>query len=482
VTKTVEVAAPAHYEQLFHERTETRKGEPEALTGVRNEALARFLELGFPHHRIEAWKKTDLRRLAQTRYEVATVPTQEVVEAARGGVESLSLPDVAARMVFIDGFHVPELSEVPAMVGLEIKSMAQVVRDREVPVGKVAPGKPEDKAATGDAPEWALGMMNLALFTDGLYLSAEKDVHLDKPVQVIHLTSGPSQPVLVVPRHFVSLGVHCEVTLVETYAGMDGSKAFTNVVIEGELQEGARLHRFKTQREPVSADHIGLSSFRLAKDAKLKDLSFSLGAGLSRHDVHAGLVGQGAEVDLNGVFLGRQEQHVDHTTTIVHAVPETMSRQLYKGIMDDAAHGVFTGKVVVAKGAQHTDADQQNKNLILSRKGLVDSTPQLEIYADDVKCAHGSAIGQIDPDQVFYLRTRGVPAERARLILTQAFAHEPLELVEDPRMREQLAGLVTDWFVAGNPEAVKDAPLDEEDPRDPQDRDPLLLPGGVPKR
>lgn len=476
MTKVVEITPVESFEGAFEDRGDARKGEPEALVQLRREALARFLENGFPTTKLEEWKKTNLRRLAGTRHALAEVPSQATIDAAKEALQALRLESAAAELVFIDGFHVPALSRIDEQVGVQVQSLAQAVRAGDALPGDVQPGDPETKDAVGTGPEWALSELNLALFTDGLFLQVEKDTVLEAPVHMIHLTTGGHEPVLAVPRHQVVLGRHAQATLLETYAGLDRGAAWTNTVLETRLEEGARLRHYKVQREPVSVDHIGLSAASVGKDATYEDLSFSMGAGLSRHDVHAALVGQGSHVELNGVFLGRFEQHVDNRTTIIHAVPETTSREFYKGIMDDAGHGVFTGKVVVAKGAQHTDSDQQNKNLILSRKGLVDSTPQLEIYADDVKCAHGSAIGQIDPDQLFYMQSRGIPRERSRLILTQVFAHEPLELVPEGPLRDSLAGLVTDWFLSGNPEALAETPAEQ---MGREARDPLALPGAA---
>ncbi len=475
MTKAIEMTPTSSYQDAYEARRDTRVGEPESLLALREEALARFHEHGFPHTRLEQWKKTNINRIARTRHAPAVAPTKDVVSKARAAIQRLDMEPSAAQFVFIDGFHVPELSRFEPEKGLSCRSLAEALRAGDAQIGDLAPGEPGSRGSLGEGPHWALADLNLALFTDGLLLRVGKNTRLQAPVHMVHLTTGADEPVYCAPRHRIELAPFAEATLVETYAGLDMGGVFTNAVTEVQVQEGASLHHYKVQREPASTDHIALTAAAVGKNANLHDLSFSLGAGLSRHDIHTGLVGEGAHVDLNGVFLGRGEQHVDHRTSIIHAVPATTSREFYKGIMDDAAHGVFTGKIVVDKGAQHTDADQQNKNLILSRKGLVDTTPQLEIYADDVKCNHGSTIGQIDPAQVFYMRARGIPRERARLILTQAFAHEPLELVKDADLRALFAGLVSDWFVTGNPDAIRDAPLDEEDRRDPAERDPLRV-------
>lgn len=479
MSKVIELSPTSQYQEIFNARRDTRSGEPDALLALREEALARFNEHGFPHRRVEEWKKTDLKRIKRTEYAAAPAPDKNTVQEARKVIDSLDVGPCAARFVFIDGFHVPELSSFEARAGFSCRSVAEALRSDGVQIGTISPGEPEDHGSLDAGPHWSLADLNLALFTDGLYLRLEQNVQLQEPVHMIHLTTGADTPLLVAPRHRVELAPFSEATLIETYAGLDHGGVFNNVVTEAHVEEGATLHHYKVQREPLSSDHISVTAANVDKSANLQDLSFSLGAGLSRHDIHGAIIGEGGHIDMNGVFLGRHEQHVDHRTTIVHAVPETTSREFYKGIMDDAAHGVFTGKIVVAKGAQHTDADQQNKNLILSRKGLVDTTPQLEIFADDVKCAHGSTIGQIDPHQLFYLQSRGIPRERARLILTQAFAHEPLELVPEGPLRDRFTALVTDWFIAGNPEAVQDTPTGEGSEKDAERRDPLVLVGAV---
>ncbi len=483
MTKAIELAPTSQYQEIFNARRDTRSGEGDDLLALREEALSRFTEKGFPHRKVEEWKKTDVKRIARTEYAPAPAPAKAVVQEARSVIESMDIGPTSAQFVFIDGFHVPELSSFEAREGFSCRSVAEALRtdgvSNGVTIGDIAPGEPPQAGSLDAGPQWALADLNLALFTDGLFLHLEKNVQLKEPVHMIHLTTGAKDPILAAPRHRVELEPFAQATLIETYAGLDHGGVFNNVVTEAHLEEGAKLNHYKIQREPLTSDHISVTASNIGKNANLQDLSFSLGAGLSRHDIHAAIIGEGGHIDLNGVFLGRKEQHVDHRTTIIHAVAETTSREFYKGIMDDSAHGVFTGKIVVAKGAQHTDADQQNKNLILSRKGLVDTTPQLEIFADDVKCAHGSTIGQIDPNQLFYLRARGIPRDRARLILTQAFAHEPLELVPEGPLRDRFTALVTDWFITGNPEAIKDAPAGEDALTDPANRDPLVLQGAA---
>jgi Fe-S cluster assembly protein SufD len=231
-------------------------------------------------------------------------------------------------------------------------------------------------------------------------------------------------------------------TVVETYATLDGGQHLTNSVTELVLEEGARAHHLRIQRESDTAFHMATSQSYQGKDSRLLSCSVAFGSALSRHDVNAVLDGTGAELLLNGLSVLAGRQHVDHHTTIEHARPHCESHELFNGIFADHARGVFTGRIIVRPGAQQTDSKQTNNNVLLSEAARADSQPQLEIYADDVKCTHGATIGPLDPNALFYLQTRGIGAQDARQLLTYGFAADVVSRLEVPELRERLDRLV----------------------------------------
>ena len=262
-------------------------------------------------------------------------------------------------------------------------------------------------------------------------------------MQLVFLSSGAdASPVLASPRIVVVAGANSEAALVELYAGVEGGASFTNAVTEVVLGENARLHHYKLQVEPDAAFHLAGLHAEQARDSRLASHAFALGGALARNEVHSVFAGEGGECVLNGLYVGRGSQHLDNRTDLDHAVPRCTSRELYKGVLDDRARGTFHGRVLVRKDAQRTDASQTNRNLLLSEQALVDTRPQLEIFADDVKCAHGAAVGRLDEQALFYLRARGIPRAQAEQLLTYAFASELVGAVKLEPLRARVEQLV----------------------------------------
>jgi Fe-S cluster assembly protein SufD len=271
----------------------------------------------------------------------------------------------------------------------------------------------------------SFGELNTALFEDVALVTVAPDFVVEEPVHLLFLSSrGDGVPFVTHPRVFVFAGRGSEATVVETHAGLDGVSSFTNAVTELVVADGACLDHIRLQREGDSAFHIGALAARLGRDSRLRSVTVSLGAALSRLDLSVCFDAPGGDATLDGLFMADGARHVDIHSRVEHRVPHCTSQQLYKGILDDTARGVFNGLVVVEKGAQKTDAAQANRNLLLSRGALVHSTPQLLILADDVKCKHGSTTGQLDEVALFYLRSRGIGEEAARSLLTYAFASD----------------------------------------------------------
>jgi Fe-S cluster assembly protein SufD len=368
--------------------------EPPALSGepwlaaLRRDAFARFESLGFPSAKDEAWRYTGLQPITET-------PWRRVARAPR-----LARP-------------LPEGARVLAPAEAE-GHLARI-------------------AGFEKSPFTAL---NTALFEDALLLEIRPGAVLAEPIEIIIDGDSGKTPEAVYPRVLVLAGERSEASVVETYLGT--GLAFTNAVTEIELAPGALLEHTKLQDQGLESRHVHTLAVTQARGSRFTSHNLALGAGLARTEIATVLAGEGAECALNGLFVGRGRQHLDTRTVIDHAMPHTTSRELYKGIMDGASRGVFHGTIVVRPDAQKTDAVQTNKNILLSREALVNSTPALEIFADDVKCRHGSTTGQLDAAALFYLRSRGIGEAEAKALLTWAFAADVAEKIRVPSVRRRV--------------------------------------------
>ncbi|WP_164007862.1 Fe-S cluster assembly protein SufD [Pyxidicoccus trucidator] len=426
--------ALAHYLDVASRFHASDASAPAWLRRVRGEALAHLERQGLPTNRNEAWKYTRLAPLAEGTF----VPTP----AARGAsdlaavVEGLGLP--GPRLVFVDGRLAPELSSVAGLPrGLTLKPLRDALRED----GELLESMLGQRALAKDS---AFTALNAALLEEGALLRLAPGTVSEVPVQLVFLTRGDA-PVLASPRILVLAGESSEATLVETYAsaGPGGSGAtFTNAVTEVTLEDNASLHHYKLQAEADTAVHVGGLHVRQGRDSRFASHAFSFGGLLARNEVHAAFAGEGGDATLNGLYVGRGAQHLDNSTALDHAVPRCTSRELYKGVLDDQSRGTFHGLIRVRPDAQRTDSRQQNRNLLLSESAQADARPQLEILADDVKCAHGAAVGRLDAGALFYLRSRGIPQAEAERMLTYAFAREVVEAVPAGPVRDRVEGLL----------------------------------------
>jgi Fe-S cluster assembly protein SufD len=394
--------------------------EPAWLTERRASAFARFASRGFPTRRDEAWRQTNVARIAETVFASA---------AAGAGVGDAALaalpPEGVPAAVFVDGRYVPERSRNGG-AGVEVLSLREVVAR--------APSRLEPFLAQGDEGGSAFADLNAALNADGAVVFLAPGATAEA-VHLVFLSSGAPGPAASHPRSLVVAGKGSRARLVESYAGPAGRVYLTNAVVQFQLEAEAHVEHYRLQREGEAAYHVGRLTARVGREAQFSSLSFSFGAALARHDLDVALAEEGAACALDGLIFADGERHTDVHTRIDHLAPRGTSREHYRGILDGRGRGVFHGLVIVRPGAQKTDALQANRNLLLSREALVSSTPQLEILADDVKCKHGSTTGQLDPAAVFYLRSRGLGEAAARALLTRAFAGELLGRLALPDLR-----------------------------------------------
>ncbi|MHC4607471.1 MAG: Fe-S cluster assembly protein SufD [Planctomycetota bacterium] len=380
---------------------------PDWVRALRAAALAKFAELGFPRTKMEAWRNTDVSGIAATPFRLAP--------AAPAPSASI-LPLNGARLVFVNGLYCPDLSS-PDAKGVECGSIAALLKEN--------PRILKQRLAQSD--ENAFAALNTAFLADGAFVRIAKGAQVERPIHVLFLAVPNGEPAAVHARVLVVAEEGSKATLLEEYAG--SGTYLTNAVTELVVGKNARLEHLRLQREDDTASHVATVASKQDRDSTLTAHSVALGAALSRSDVRAALEAPGAEATLNGLYVVDGARLVDHHTLIDHAAPHTNSHELYKGILSDRSRAVFHGSIVVRPDAQKIEAEQENRNLLLSEEALVNSNPQLEIFADDVRCRHGSTIGQIPEDALYYLRARGIPKEEARRMLIHAFADDMADRV-----------------------------------------------------
>jgi Fe-S cluster assembly protein SufD len=410
-------------------------GAPRWLRERRAQAIKRFAELGFPNSRDEAWRFTNVAPLVRDRFRRVDPGGEGAFTAVQ--IERYTLGPVGRnRLVFLDGRYRDDLSSLEGLpAGVEAGSLAGVLAQ--------GGGSIEEHLGTYTGttrnPFTTLGM---AFLTDGALVRVPAGVDLVEPLLVLYITSPQANKRVCHPRNLVLVGAGASATVVEQYVALGDAVYWTNAVTEAALDEGGRLDMYRVQQEADQAFHTATTQSYQHRNSSYSLSTFVLGGAMTRHDINAELDGPGAECTLYGLCQLRGRQHADHHTTIVHGQPHCNSWEYFNGIYDDRARGVFTGRIVVRPGAQRTDSKQTNNSLLLSEHARSDSQPQLEIYADDVKCTHGATLGPIDERALFYLRSRGLSAEEARNLLTYGFGAEILGKVKLVELRDHLDQLI----------------------------------------
>lgn len=404
------------------------------LDRLRTEGLARYGELGLPGPRDEAWKYTNLTRMGRTRFVTGLAGAEATLDAVPAGTLEID----AIRLVLVNGRLRPALSDLDALpTGVSVTSLEDAVNS-----GDGAIEQRLDQIAHGhDMPMLAL---NTAYLHDGVVVEVADGAAINKPIHLISVGVGDDDPVAFHPRHLISLGAGASATLYESHVGV--GSYLSNGATSMRLGKDAVLRHRKLQKETVSAYHVATASVELDARACYENYTLHIGGRLARNEVHAVFQGREANCSLYGAYAGRGNQHIDTTTFVDHAVPDCTSREVYKGALDDNARGVFQGKILVRKDAQRTDGHQLNKALLLSDGAEIDAKPELEIYADDVKCSHGATAGELDEEQLFYLRSRGVMEAEARDLLVTAFLEESLEVIADEERRDAFRGIIANWL------------------------------------
>ncbi len=398
---------------------------------IRRDAIAKFEQLGFPTLKNEEWKYTNVSPLFNYRFK----PSKEN-KVSKNAVEKLRIKGLKANLiVFVNGNYSENLSDTQNdSDGFKIESFAKIIKN-------------EPEILSQHFAKYALidngfVALNTAFASDGFVIILPDNYKAVNPVHILNITGDSENDILSQPRNLIVTGKNSEIKIIETYHSLCENISFTNVVTEVFIGENSHVELFKIQDENLNSFHINRTQAELRKNSTFTSYSISLGNALIRNDVNTVLDDENITANLYGLYLTADGQHIDNHTLIDHAKPHCRSNESYRGVLNGKSRGVFNGKVFVRPDAQKTNAYQSNKAILLSNEATVDTKPQLEIYADDVKCSHGAAIGQLDEDSVFYLRSRGVGEEHARAMLIRAFANDLFETIDNVPLHEHLNNLV----------------------------------------
>ncbi len=419
------------------EQLEKADRQPGWVLPLRKAGISRFAELGFPTMDHEDWRFTNVAPIAQLPFDPVLSPTRAALKAGvLGGFSFTAIP--ANRLVFVDGHFSSELSSIlPQAAGVKIGGLAAALQSDPALLEKHLGRHTRDS-------DNAFTSLNTAFFQDGAFIFVPAGKAVSEPVHLLFISTASRAGVTILPRNLIVAERGSQVTLIESFVGIDGGKYFTNAVDELVIGEGAVVEHCKFQDESAEAYHIAAIHAHLGRNCNFIAHSIATGAKLSRNNIRTTLADEGVECVLNGLYLTRDEQVADHHMIVDHAKPHCNSHEYYNGILDGRSKGVFHGRILVRPDAQKTDAKQTNKNLLLSEDATVDTKPQLEIYADDVKCTHGATVGQLNEESIFYLRARGIGLETARRMVIHAFAGEIIARIRHAATREEMDKIVWD--------------------------------------
>jgi len=425
-------AGKEYYLDAFKAFETARRNRDESswLQRLRADAVASFAATGFPTTRDEDWKYVDVSPIAAL--DCAPVFDYKLNGLASGGIDSLTA-EKGSRLTFVNGQYSPELSTVQSLpAGVTICNLAAALTAHAEVIQT-------HLARYADSDQSAFNALNLAFLQDGAFIYIPDGVVIEEPITLLFTAKGGATTPMTHPRNLIVAGKNSQVTIIESYICSTDDVYFTNSVTEIVAGDGAIVDHYKVQMESEQAFHIATMQVQAGRNTNFSSHSFSFGGKLVRNNANSVLGAEGSTCTLNGLVLGHGEQLIDNHTIMDHAQPRCNSHELYANVLDGKSRAVFNGKIFVRPDAQKTDAKQSNRNLLLSKDAVIDTKPQLEIFADDVKCTHGATIGQLDEDALFYLRARGINKDKARDILTYAFASEIIDYIKVEILRDRLA-------------------------------------------
>ena len=423
----------SHWQAAFAARAV--RDEPQWLTPMRQQAMTSFGRLGFPTSALEDWHYTSLSSIAEVPYRIGGAASTTTVADLTAYMINADWPTI----VLMNGAYSASLSSLDTLsAGVRVLDLATALREQPETVqrhlGSVA------------VSEHAMTSLNTGLMQDGVVVFVPPNVVSETPIHILHVSDSAAAGSATLPRTLIVAERSATVTVLESFVGLADVAYFTNHVAEVVVGENATVNHTKIQRESERATHVSTTEVHQARDSHYVNFSMAMGATLSRTNVYTVLDGENCGATLNGLYLGKGSQHTDHQTRIEHAQPNCFSRELYKGVLDGSSHAVFNGKVYVHAIAQKTDGKQSNHTLLLSPEAKIDTKPQLEIFADDVKCTHGATVGRMDEAGLFYMKSRGVPSETARRLLTYAFAADVIETIANDTVKHALEQLTLERY------------------------------------
>lgn len=410
-----------------------------AVAEVRQAAFDDFANRGLPHRRLEEWKYTDLRALLREVAPLAPAPDQAALTRAAQSVKSLGI-DNTQKFVLVDGIFAPQLSDLSGLdAGIHLRTLREVLEDSDNNVRA-------DLLQTSVASD-AMISLNAAMATDGIVIDVAEGAKLAKPIHIVHIATNSGTSVFT--RSLVKIGKGAKVTLVESFAAADGAKAYqahdSIVVWSGDDVE---LEHVRLMEDARDAANITTAIFTLGANVKLNTFNLTNGASVSRYQAFITFGGEGSELTTNGVNLLAGNRHGDTTLVVDHAVPHCSSREVFRSVLDERAHSVFQGRIIVRPDAQKTDGKMMTRALLLSDEAEASNKPELEIFADDVTCGHGATTGALDESLLFYLRARGLPEKEAQALLIAAFVGEAIESIVDDNLRDIAIAAADRWLAA----------------------------------
>ena len=408
------------------------------VADARRQAFDAFERVGLPHRRVEEWKYTDLRALMREVLPLAAAPNAKALERARKALKAHAIADASA-LVLVDGAFVPELSDVAALGGgVSIRALRDVLEnDGDDARADLLLSHVSD----------AMISLNAALVTDGVVITIADGTALPRPIHIVHVATVPSAS--IVTRSHLRIGKGARATLVESFVAAEGAKAYqVNDAVILSIGDGAALSQVRLMADASDAVNVTSQILTVGAKAKLNLFNMTGGGAVSRLQGFITLAGEGSDLSVNGVNLLKGTQHGDTTLVVDHAVPHCTSREIFRAVVDDRAHSVFQGRIIVRPGAQKTDGKMMTRALLLSDEAEADNKPELEIFADDVTCGHGATTGALDDSLLFYLRARGLSEKEAQALLIQAFVGEAVEAIEDDGLRELAMALAARWLEA----------------------------------
>lgn len=416
------------FKSEFKALTNRWTDEPADLQFLRNQAFGRFNELGVPTRAWEEWQYSDFSKIESSGFRLTTADDLPSVSE-----NSLAQISDTYKIVILNGHYQEPLSDLPQEI--TVQSLLNVFQSEPTAI--------QNGTASESNPFLVL---NTAFMNSGLAIGIPDETVIDRPIHLLYFTTDIAEPIMNHPRFLIRLGNQAEVTIIEHYLGKTEIRYFQNVVTKISVGENSHLNHIRIQEEGPAASHISATHYTLEASAQVRGMHFASGSKLYRQNISVGLNGEGAEANLNGLCLSDETQHLDHYVLVDHNQPHCGSRQLFKYILADKSSGAFNGRIIVRPDSQKTDANQTNKNLLLSKSALMNSNPQLEIYADDVKCAHGSTSGQVDSEAIFYMQSRGIKKDKARLLLINGFATEVIQKVRDDATQDYLDNRLHEWL------------------------------------